>query len=138
MSKNTQSMLISNTTRESARIFQKEHLKIRREKEDSFLNQSIDYRDLVFAPQGYEGVVLGLYVLMVPYLMGLVFLFLFVARASYEYFLQFNLTSFFVIWAIGYEVCAGLILMGIFLAWFKHINNRWNKEQTRKKTTKSF
>jgi hypothetical protein len=138
MGKNTQSMLISNTTRESAKVFQKEHLKIRREQEDSFLNQSIDYRDLVFAPKGYEGVVLGTYVLMVPYLMGLVFLFLFVARASYEYFLQFNLTSFFIIWAIGYEVCAGLILIGIFFAWFKHVNNRWNKEQMRQKTSKKF
>jgi len=128
-----QSALISDSARDSAKEYQNQNLKTRRQIEDDFFQKSLDYRDFVFSPEGYEGIVLALYILTIPYLMGLLFLFLFVAEANYEYFLQFNLASFFVIWAIGYEVCAALILIGIFLTWLKHINSRWNKEQARKK-----
>lgn len=137
--KRIQSALISDSARNSAREYQNQNLKSRRKMEDDFFQKSLDYRDFVFSPEGYEGIVLALYILILPYLMGLLFLFLFVAEASYEYFLQFELASFFVIWAIGYEVCAALLLIGIFVVWIKHINNRWNKEQSRKKSpTKKF
>lgn len=131
--KRIQSALISDSARENAKAYQMENLKTRRQKEEDFFNQSLDYRDFVFSPEGYEGIVLALYIATIPYLMGLLFLFLFVAEASYEYFLEFNLASYFVIWAIGYEVCAALILIGIFLAWIKHLKTRYNKEQLRKK-----
>jgi hypothetical protein len=131
------SSLISDSARDSAREYQHHNLQTRRKMEDDFFQKSLDYRDFVFSPEGYEGIVLALYILIIPYLMGLLFLFLFVAEANYEYFLQFNLASFFVIWAIGYEVCAGLILIGIFLSWLNHINGRWNKEQARKKPSKN-
>jgi hypothetical protein len=64
--------------------------------------------------------------------MGLSFLFLFIARASYEYFLEFNLSSYFVIWAIGYEVTAVLLMIIIFLSWLNHYRNRYSREQVRK------
>ena len=131
--KRIQSGLISDSARDSAKAYQSKNLRTRRQIEDGFFQKSLDYRDFVFSPEGYEGIVLALYILILPYLMGLLFLFLFVAEASYEYFLQFNLASFFVIWAIGYEACAALILIGIFVAWLNHINNRWNQEQIRKK-----
>ena len=131
--KRIKSALISDTARDSAKEYQRENLKARRQMEEDFFQKSLDYRDFVFSPEGYEGIVLSLYILVIPYLAGLMFLFLFVAEANYEYFLQFNLASFFIIWAIGYGVCAALILIGIFIAWLKHINNRWNQEQSRKK-----
>jgi hypothetical protein len=126
------STLISDTARESAKAYQTTNLKARRDKEEDFLNQTIDYRDFILVPEGYEGIVIALYILIIPYLSGLLFLYLFIARASYEYFLNFTLSSVAVIWAIGYEVCAVLILVGIFLAWLKHINSRWKREQARK------
>lgn len=126
------STLISDTARESAKAYQTTNLKARRDKEEDFLNQTIDYRDFILVPEGYEGIVVALYILIIPYLSGLLFLYLFIARASYEYFLNFTLSSVAVIWAIGYEVCAVLILVGIFLAWLKHINSRWKREQARK------
>lgn len=131
--KRMQSMFISDSARNSAKIYQRENINSRRQKEDDFFNQSLDYRNFVFSPEGYEGIVLTLYILIIPYLVGMLFLYLFVAKATYEYFLHFNLASFFVIWAIGYEVCAVSILVGIFLIWLKHIHSRWNKEQSRKK-----
>lgn len=136
--KRIQSALISDSARDSAKTYQMENLKARRQKEEAFLNQSLDYRDFVFSPEGYEGIVLALYIATIPYLMGLLFLFLFVAEASYEYFLEFNLTSYFVIWAIGYEVCAALILLTIFIAWLNHIKTRYNQEQLRKKPPKKY
>lgn len=132
---NLRSSLIANESRESAQNYQRQNLKSRRKQEDDFFNKSFDYRDYVFSPEGYEGVVLSIYLITLPYLMGLMFLFIFVAEASYEYFLQFDLASFFIIWAIGYEVCAVLILAIIFLAWLKSISNRWNSEQARKHPT---
>jgi hypothetical protein len=131
------SALISDSARDSAKAYQRENLKTRRNIEDDFFKKSLDYRDFVFSPEGYEGIVLTLYILIIPYLAGLSFLYLFVAEASYEYFLQFNLTSFAIIWAIGYEVCAVSILVGIFLFWLKHLSNRMSKEQARKKPPKS-
>ncbi|MDD2265781.1 hypothetical protein [Sulfuricurvum sp.] len=129
----TQSSLISDSARDSAKTYQRENLKTRRNIEEDFFKKSLDYRDFVFSPEGYEGIVLTLYIIIIPYLAGLSFLYLFVAEASFEYFLQFNLTSFAVIWAIGYEVCAVSILVFIFLAWLKHLSNRMSKEQARKK-----
>jgi len=134
--KRVRSSLISDSARDNARAYQRQNLNTRRKMEDDFFQKSLDYRDFVFAPEGYEGIMLALYILTVPYLMGLLSLFLFVAEASFEYFLEFNLTSFFVIWAIGYEVCAVLLLAIIFLSWLKHINTRIDKENARKKPAK--
>lgn len=127
------SSLISNSARGNAKAYQRENIITRRQKENGFFNRSFDLSDLFFLPKDYEGIFLGLYILIIPYLAGLLFLFLFIAKASYEYFLEFNLASFFIIWAIGYEVCAVLAVVGIFLAWLSHINSRWNKDQARKK-----
>lgn len=134
--KRMSSTLISNTARDSAKTYQRENIKMRRQKEDDFFNQSLDYRNFVFSPEGYEGIMIAVYIAIIPYLAGLLFLYLFVAEANYQYFLDFNLASYFIIWAIGYEVCAVSLLVGIFLAWLKHINTRWNDEQARKKPQK--
>ncbi|MFZ2891175.1 hypothetical protein [Sulfuricurvum sp.] len=136
--KQVQSALISESARSSAQAYEKENLKMRRRMEDDFFQKSFDFRDYIFSPQGYEGLVLTLYIMAIPYAMGLLFLFLFVARASYEYFLQFNISSFFIIWAIGYEVCAALILIGILVAWIMHIHERWNREQSQRKSPKKY
>jgi len=132
------SSLISDTARESAQQYQRENLKARKKIENDFFQKNLDFRDFVFSPEGYEGLMLALYIAVIPYLAGLGFLFLFVAEASYEYFLEFNLTSYFVIWAIGYEVCAVTILIGIFLAWLSHISKRVDVEQKRKHSKDNY
>jgi len=126
--------LTSNDYRSTGKQFSHDSIERHKAKEEDFLNQEIDYRNFVFAPEGYEGPVLFVYLLSLPYLVGLAFLFLFVARASYEYFLEFNLSSYFVIWAIGYEVSAVLFVIIIFLAWLNHYRNRYNRENLRTKS----
>jgi hypothetical protein len=125
---------MSNDYRSTGKQFSQDSMERHKVKEEDFLNQEIDYRNFVFAPEGYEGPVLFVYLLSLPYLIGLTFLFLFVARASYEYFLEFNLSSYFVIWAIGYEVSAVLLLIIIFLAWLNHYRTRYNRESLRTKS----
>lgn len=125
---------MSNDYRSSGKQFSHDSIARHKEKEEDFLSQDIDYRNFVFAPEGYEGPVFFVYLLTLPYLIGLSFLFLFIARASYEYFLEFNLSSYFVIWAIGYEVSAVLLLIIIFFAWINHYRSRYNKESLRTKS----
>lgn len=97
--------------------YQEKNKKIRREKQD-FLHREFDYRDYIFAPEGYEGVMLFFYIMTIPYLVALSFLFVFIAKSSYQLFLEFNLASFLVIWAIGYEICAVLAIIIFFYSWF--------------------
>lgn len=99
-----------------------------------FFSQELSLQSLLFAPEGYEGLVLGLYFFTIPYLSGLLFLFLFIAEAKYEHFLAFNVTSFMVIWAIGYEVCAVLIMTIIVLAWLRYLTRPAYAEAPRKKS----
>lgn len=104
-------------THHDVQEYQEKNKKIRRDKE-SFLQREFDYRDYIFAPEGYEGVMLFFYILTIPYLVALSFLFLFIAKSSYQLFLEFNLASFLVIWAIGYELCAILAIIIFFYSWF--------------------
>lgn len=130
-SKDTHSFL-SNDYRKIGKQYSKESISRREAQEEGFLGQEIDYRKFIFAPEGYESFMISLYLLTLPYLVGLSFLFLFIARSSYEYFLEFNLTSYFVIWAIGYEVSAVLLMGIIILAWLNYHHNRHSRELGRK------
>jgi cellulose synthase/poly-beta-1,6-N-acetylglucosamine synthase-like glycosyltransferase len=106
-----------NTAHGNVDDYQEKSKKVRREQE-AFLNREFDYRDYIFAPEGYEGIMLFLYIMIIPYLVALVFLFLFIAKAHYQLFLEFNLASFLIIWAIGYEICAILAIIIFFYSWF--------------------
>lgn len=110
------------TTREGVREYQEKNKKVRREKK-AFLQREFDYRDYIFAPEGHEGIVLFFYIMTIPYLVALSFLFLFIAKSSYQLFLEFNLTSFLVVWAIGYEICAVLAIIIFFYIWLNGDNS---------------
>jgi hypothetical protein len=121
------SSLISDLARENVKIYKIEKQKIRRHIENNFFKKTLDYRDFVFSPAGYEGPATIIYIALIPYIMGLLVLF-FIAEESYEHFMEFNLASYFIIWAIGYEMCALVLLIIIFIAWFKQSTNRWRRE----------
>ncbi len=124
---------LSNDYRSSGKQFSQESIQRRRGQEEDFLSQEFNYRKYMFVPEGYEGLMIFLHLLILPYLVGFSFLFLFIAKASYESFLAFNLLSYFVIWAIGYEVAAVLIIVIIILAWLNHRKNRFYREKLYKK-----
>jgi hypothetical protein len=100
----------------------KNRLKKSRNKKDTFGSQDVDIKDYIISPDGWEGIMFAFYFLSIPYIAGIVFLFLFIARADMESFLVFDLTSFFVVWAIGYEIVASLLLIGIFISYIKYMS----------------
>ena len=102
---------------EAAKNFQK-RTTIKR-KNNSFAQKEVDVKAYILAPDGYEAFMFGIYFLTIPYLVGLAFLYLFVAKASFEHFLNVKLSSFFVIWAIGYEVVAAVLLTLIAYSFIK-------------------
>ncbi|MBN2870063.1 MAG: hypothetical protein JXK04_03815 [Campylobacterales bacterium] len=119
------SSLITERAREHAKSHQNQRNQGRRQKkEEDFFAKSFSIRDYVFSPQGFEGPMMVVYTAAIPYLAGVAFLFLYVAESQFEFFVEFSLTSVFVIWAIGYEVCAALLIAGISLAWIKHRSSR--------------
>ena len=91
----------------------------RKRNENSFAQKEVDIKAFVIAPEGYEAFMFGIYFITIPYLVGLAFLYLFVAQASFSHFLNFKISSYFVIWMIGYEVVAVTILAMIAYAFAK-------------------
>jgi small-conductance mechanosensitive channel len=90
-----------------------------RKKEDDFLSQDIDVKDYIISPEGYESIMLAIYFLTVPYIIGLSVIFFYVADADFEKFQMIDFTTVFVVWMIGYEVIAALLLFFIFIAFIR-------------------
>lgn len=86
-----------------------------RNKNSSFAQQDVELSQTpLFFPEGFEKVFLVIYIISLPYIIGLLFLFFVVAEANVERFLVISGDSaFFLTWAIGYEILAGLILLWI-------------------------
>lgn len=91
----------------------------RRKANEGFGSQQIDIRQYVPAPEGWGGVMFPLYFLLLPYLVGVLFIFLFVAGSDIDNFLVLDFTAFFVLWAIGYEIIAVLILTALIVSYIK-------------------
>jgi len=101
----------------------KDRLSKSRHKKKTFGSQNIDVKDYIVSPEGWEGIMFTFYFLSIPYITGIIFLFVFIARADMENFLVFDLTAFFVVWAIGYEIVASLILTAIFISYIKYMTS---------------
>ncbi|MDQ7044752.1 MAG: hypothetical protein Q9M32_02400 [Sulfurimonas sp.] len=88
-----------------------------------FASQDVDFTKYLIVPKGYEGIAYTLYILIIPYIVGLTFLFFYVAHGAYESFSLLDLSSFMIIWAIGYEITGAIILTFIFFAFLKHLKH---------------
>lgn len=99
-----------------------------------FSQQQIHLSDIAFLPEGYEAIFLGLYVIILPYLAGLIFQFFYVCSMKVEVFLTIvGNTMFMLIWAIGYEIIAFIILTYIAYMAIKFTKNdiKHNKDTFR-------
>ena len=94
---------------------------LRVKKNDSFESREVDINRFIISPEGMEGLVLSLYIIIIPYIVGAIVLFFFVAGSDVEKFLIMDLTTFFIVWAIGYEVVAVFILSAIFYSYLKYM-----------------
>ncbi len=116
-----------------SRVPQRKVHKTEKVRARSFGSQKVDFRDIVFAPEGYESVFYTIYFVTIPYIAGILFLFLFIAGATYENFMLLNMNSFFIVWAIGYEVIAALALTYIAYLYITYLSADSKKKQKSKK-----
>jgi len=65
-----------------------------------------------FFPKGYEKIFLALYILLLPYFAGIIFLFFYVAGGNVDIFYSvFDKQNHILTWCIGYEILAVLTLI---------------------------
>lgn len=115
-------MLYYNQLLQSDRRSKLKDDKSRKKKKDklSFGSQRVEFKDYVYAPDDYEWLAYLLYFVTIPYVTGAIFLFLFVAGGDYDNFMLLNLNSFFIVWAIGYEIVAVFLLFWIFIMFLQY------------------
>jgi len=97
----------------------------------SFGSQDVDLSTVMFAPEGWESIFYTVYFFTIPYVVGAVFLFLFIAGATFENFMLLEMSSFFIVWAIGYEVIAALSLTYIAYLYMTYLSDD-NRKKARK------
>ncbi len=86
----------------------------------TFSSQKVDISDYIFVPEGYEGLFYTIYFFSIPYLIGAVFLFFFVAGGDYDNFMLLDKSAILVVWMIGYEIVATLLLISIFISFLRY------------------
>ncbi|MCW8894893.1 MAG: hypothetical protein OQK48_08515 [Sulfurimonas sp.] len=94
--------------------------KPKKQEPSSFSSQKVELSDYLTVPEGYEGIAYALYFLLVPYITGLVFLFIFIAGGSFENFALLDSSAFLIVWMIGYEIVASCILIAIFISYLRY------------------
>ncbi len=96
-----------------------------------FSQQEIDLQQTpLFFPVGYEKIFIAIYFILLPYLIGLMFQFFYIAERNMELFLDlYDKTMFILTWAIGYEIIAFFLLLYIIkmAVSFSRNNNKGHK-----------
>lgn len=92
-------------------------------KEESFSSKKVDFSKYLIIPRGYEGIAYTLYFILIPYIVGITFLFFYVAKGAYSNFELLELNAFLIIWGIGYEITSAIILLFIFFSFIKHLKS---------------
>ncbi|WP_052746115.1 hypothetical protein [Sulfurovum lithotrophicum] len=96
----------------------------------NFKNQEVKLQDTpLFFPEGLEKVFLGIYFVSLPYILGLLFLFFYIAEGKFKVFLAVNKESpFLMVWAIGYEILAVIIILWVIKSAISFTHNNTHKK----------
>lgn len=105
----------------------KVRMRTMRKQKQSFGSQNIDVKDYIISPAGWEGLMMSIYFLVIPYATGALFLFLYIAKVQFDKFLLLDMSSLFIVWMIGYEVIAVFLLFMIFLSYLKFLKKNAGK-----------
>jgi hypothetical protein len=84
--------------------------KLYHRQQESFLGQKIVLHNYLNLPESLQNIVVLILFMFLPYTIGTAFTFLIVAHASIELYKQINVTSFLLLWTIGYEIMAFFLL----------------------------
>ena len=96
----------------------KRHLK--EKKTTSFAKKEVNLKDYIYVPDGFELIVYIAYFILIPYIVGAIFLFFTIAGADFSNFKLLDMSAFFIVWAIGYEIVAILFIIRIVVMFLKH------------------
>ncbi|HFU74064.1 MAG TPA: hypothetical protein ENK65_00765 [Helicobacteraceae bacterium] len=119
--------LHTSAARSSARAYQDRN-KMKRNHKETFGSQEVDLRKFIIAPEGYENIMFMGYFIAIPYIAGVLFLYLFVAGGHVENFMVLEISKFFIVWAIGYEVVAASLLLIIFYSFLNFKGKNRNQK----------
>ena len=103
-----------------AKAAKRGHHKHGKKKKQSFASQEVHFKDFLYIPENWEGAFYTLYGVGVPYIVGGIFLFFFVAGGNYENFKLLNMNAFLIIWLIGYEIVAVFSLIWILILYLQY------------------
>jgi len=74
---------------------------------EAFLDQSVELPESVNNVLGF-----GIFALL-PYMIGVSFIFIIIAQANIETYRKTDMNSFLLAWTIGYELIAAILLLAI-------------------------
>ncbi|NEW60993.1 hypothetical protein GSY74_06815, partial [Sulfurovum sp. bin170] len=77
----------------------------------SFFAQEIHLSNYINLSENSINTIVFLAFILIPYITGLLFIFLIIAKANLAIFHEINIDEYFVYWSIGYEVLASILLM---------------------------
>jgi len=97
-----------------------------------FTQQEVDLRQTpLFFPDGFEKVFLVAYFIVLPYIVGLFFLFFYIAQGKLELFTSLSERyTFLLTWTIGYEIIAGILMLLIFKMALSFVAENRNKNSS--------
>lgn len=93
---------------------------VKKQKTKSFAKKEINLKDYLYVPDGFETLLYTLYFVLIPYIIGSIFLFITIAGVDVDNFKLLDMSSFFIVWAIGYEIVATLLLISLLVMFLKH------------------
>ena len=104
-------------------------------KSSNFAQQDVELENTpLFFPEGFEKLFIAIYLVSLPYIAGLLFLFFYIAEGKPELFLSLTEeSSFLLTWTIGYEIIAAFTLLYIV-----KMAMSFAKENAKKGATRNF
>jgi len=94
--------------------------RVKRKKSKGFAKQEVNFKDYLYVPEDWEFFIYSAYFIVIPYIVGAIFLFFTVAGADLSNFKLLNMTAFLIVWIIGYEIVGTLSLIGIVVMFLKY------------------
>ncbi len=86
----------------------------------SFASKEVDFSNFVLVPSGYEHIAYIIYFTFIPYLVGNIFLFLFISNGDFSNYKLLDTSAFLIVWIIGYEIVATLALTWIMALYLRY------------------
>lgn len=103
-----------------------------KKKQQSFSQQEVTFKGIGLFPEGLEKIFLAIYIVLLPYITGVIFLFFYVGSGDTETFMSLNQdASFMLTWIIGYEILAVLIILYIIKSAIKFSLNQKSSTKVR-------